>query len=239
MAVHWAGQPARPPSSSRQLLTPAARALLRAHDIDLDAVHSRIDLRIVRLADAHALVSARSAAGTRHGAADTPDNGVTWAAVDVCLPVGQDPLDRLARATSAAIATLRGSARQRIRVAVTSADATVVLDAAEHLSISGIRRRLADRGRPASHSAPEVDLHILDGSASEATRLLPARTGAAVVGLGAPTRRVVPVPRDDEEVIAIRTVAEIWAAGGNALSPFDTAHLVRSVADAIEDRSPR
>lgn len=191
---------------TRRLVTPAARALLRAHDVRLDRSPG---LPTVRLADARALV-----APTGHG----------WAAVDVPVPSGQDAMDRLARVTAGAVSATRAH-----RVAVRTGANTVVLADAGLLSPDGIRRRLTE---PVPGRVDDVDLEIVDGS--EVTRLLPAPGRRPVVTIGAPARRVVPAVHDGDEVIAVRTVVEIWAHGGESA---DSARLAHSAARAVVERN--
>ena len=231
MAAGWASQPAPPPPSTRRLVTPAARELLRSHDVRLDLSPG---LPAVRLSDARALVRA---------AAPEPA-GQGWVAVDTLVPSGQDTMDRLARLTAGAVTAMRGITNRDIRVAVRfGVDGspglpftTVVLEDAGRLSAGGIQRRLAAREHVVDR-ADDVDLDIVDGSATGVTRLLTA-SGRPVVTIGAPVRRVVASVHNGDEVMAVRPVLEVWANGGETLDIAETAHLAGSAARAIAERDP-
>ncbi|WP_326725692.1 hypothetical protein OHT59_46095 [Streptomyces sp. NBC_00243] len=231
MAAGWASQPAAPPPSTRRLVTPAARELLRSHDVRLDLSPG---LPAVRLSDALTLVRAATSESAGQG----------WVAVDTLVLSGQDAMDRLARVTAGAVTAMRGITDQHIRVAVRFGVhgapelpfTTVVLEDAGRLSTSGIQRRLEAREHVVDR-ADDVDLDIVDGSAMGVTRLLTA-SGRPVVTIGAPVRRVVASVHNGDEVMAVRPLLEVWANGGEPLDIAETAHLAGSAARAIGERDP-
>lgn len=171
----------------------------------------------------------RPDSGPDSGPAETPATRSAIAAVHATVPPNQDELQRLARVTAAAAAQMRTLTGGDVRVRVRRADTSTVIEDGHRLSTEGIVRRL--NGKAADGDA---DLDVVDGAGTGATTL--AGPGP-VVTIGAPTRRVVPVEVDGDEVIAVRTVVEVWAAGGDVLDVFATARLAQAVARAVSGGS--
>jgi len=258
MATSWAQQPAAPPSlPARPLVTPAARAFLRARNVRLDLDGSTGLPRLIHLAEAHALARAAAANpdsasySANHAALPAVNPGPrafqdTLAGVDVLIPSVQDPVHRLAHVIAAAIGAMRRPATPPVRavirfpdpVAATGGSASVVLDDAGSLSVSGIERRLAAGGGTVGDGTVgetvDAQLEVVDGSGLGVTRLLASAEGRVVVTIGAAGRRVIPRRQQDgQEVIAASSVLEVWVHGGGRLDALETARLAGAVGQAL------
>lgn len=231
-------------------MTPAARALLRSVGISLDG---RDDLpAVIRLADAHALTHTAATATTAPASTATPTPHTApvappgsgpasatgaWASVDVTISGSTPPSRRLARAVTAAAATLAHTPDQPVHTLVRTltsdgAEDTALLPDARPLSADGVQRLLSTSAAP-SGAAAEAAVEIVDGTASGVTRIVSSAVGRVVVGIGAPTPRVVPHIRDDgQQLITFASTVEVWVHGG-VLDAAGTAHLSIAVGRAL------
>jgi hypothetical protein len=232
MAPGWAQQPAPPPptAAARRLVTPAAQAYIRERGIARDLDDAFDPRSVIHLAEARGLAQPGATAGDK-----------AWAAVDVLIPSAQDPAERLARAITAACASMRetgvGPVRAVVRFAAGDAPANfscVVVDDVGSLSVSGVQRQLAEGRRAAGEPDRGGQLEVVDGSGLGVSRLLSSAHRRVVVTIGAPARRVMPRRQPDgHEVIAVSPVIEVWVHGGGILNAFGTARLARAVGRAL------
>ena len=260
MAASWADQPAGPPpASSRKIVTPAARALLRSRDMGLDTPGGYVLPGIVRLAEAQGLARAKSSMQARsavmnvgsapHTAAPAANPSAlqdAWAGVDVPIPPGQGAADRIASVLSVAATAMRRRATPLMRAlirfpapeATPGSRSSVVIDDPGSLSVSGIRRRISADERAAGE-AHDAQLEIVDGSDLGVTRLIAPAEGRVVVTIGAPARRVIlRTHHDGQEVIAMCWVVEVWIHGGGTLNMLETARLAGAIGRALAPVDP-